>query len=142
MGPRPGPGPDRAFWAARRRSGMAKILVADDEHVVRDLIRYGLEQEGHEVLEAGTGPEAINVLKKTRVDLLILDVMLTGMDGYSVQLALAQDPKMQKIPVIVITALQTTKKLFAKFPQVKGFMPKPFDPPELSRLVSEVLSQS
>jgi len=119
---------------------MARILVADDEVVVRDLLRYGLEREGHEVLEAGTGPQALDTLKKNPVDLLVLDVMLPGMDGYTLQLEMAQDEKTKGVPVIILTALHPTKTLFSKFAQVKAFVAKPFDPTEMSRLVGQVLA--
>ncbi|HRY29429.1 MAG TPA: response regulator [Elusimicrobiota bacterium] len=119
---------------------MAKILVADDEADVRELVKYALERDQHQVLETSSGSETLELLKKETVDLLILDVMLPGMDGYTLQLQLAQDKKTRFIPVIVLTALHPSKSMFAKFSQVREFVPKPFDPMELAGLVQRTLA--
>ncbi len=119
---------------------MANILVAEDEEVVRELIRSALERDGHRIQEATTGLDTLNKLKNQAVDLLVLDVMLPGMDGHTLQLQMAQDEKTSRVPVVVLTALQTAKSLFTKFPQVKAFLSKPFDPVDLSQTVARVLS--
>lgn len=119
---------------------MANILVADDEAEVRQLVRYALEKGGHQVFETTTGTDAAAFLKSNPVDLLVLDVMLPGMDGYTLQMQLAQDPKTRDIPVVVITASQPAKGMFAKFPQVREALLKPFDPTELSSKVDKILA--
>jgi CheY-like chemotaxis protein len=122
---------------------MAKILIADDEVSVRELIRFALERDGHEIIEAGTGPATLQALKtQMPIDLLILDVMLPGIDGYTLQLDMAQDPVLKEIPVIVVTAVHPIKNMFRKFPQVKSFITKPFDPTELSQLIKSLLETS
>jgi CheY-like chemotaxis protein len=121
---------------------MATILVADDESDLRELIRRVLEQNGHQILEAENGPRALDILKQHDVDLLVLDVLLPGMDGYTLQLEMSQEQRTQNIPVVVLTALDLTKSLFTKFPQVREFVPKPFDPIKLSHLVTQILSET
>lgn len=121
---------------------MAKILIADDEMSVRELLRFALERDGHEVLEAATGLSTLAALKKNNssIDLLVLDVMLPGMDGYGLQMEMAQDPALREIPVVVLTAVRPLKNLFQKFDQVKSFVMKPFDPVEFARTVKTLLS--
>lgn len=61
-----------------------KILIADDEPEIRELLRLYLEKEGYQVLESANGIETLELLKKESVDLLVLDIMMPGMDGFSV----------------------------------------------------------
>jgi CheY-like chemotaxis protein len=63
------------------------------------------------------------------------------MDGHTLQLHLAQDGKLKNLPVVVITAVDSFESLFAKFPQVKKYITKPFDPVEVSKTVSAVLKK-
>jgi CheY-like chemotaxis protein len=119
---------------------MAKILVADDDSDIRDVVRYALSRAGYEILEAADGPATLETLRRGTVDLLVLDVMLPGMDGYTLQLELSQNPRTRELPVIVLTAVDSTRSLFAKFPQVRHFVTKPFDPSELARMAEQILS--
>ena len=59
-----------------------RILVADDETEIRDVLRLYLEKEGYEVVEAADGPEALRLLKQEKIDLAILDIMMPGLDGF------------------------------------------------------------
>jgi len=119
---------------------MATILVADDEEDVRDLVRYALVRSGHIVLESQTGVETLELLNAApRIDLLILDIMMPQMDGIAVQQEMSHIEKLKHIPVIVISSAQITRESFSQFKQMKRFMPKPFDPIELSEVINEVL---
>ncbi|HOW28763.1 MAG TPA: response regulator [Elusimicrobiota bacterium] len=120
---------------------MAKILIADDEADIRDVLRIGLERAGHSVSEASTGSQCLERLKEERPDLLILDVEMPGWDGYTVQLHLSQNVMTAKLPVIVMTGLQPAKKLFENFKQVKGFLNKPFEEGQLVQLVDRCLQK-
>lgn len=120
---------------------MAKILIADDELSVRELLRFALERDGHEILESATGLSTLAALKKNdHIDLLVLDVMLPGMDGYALQMEMAQDPALREIPVVVLTAVRPLKNLFQKFDQVRSFVMKPFDPVEFAQSVRTLLA--
>ena len=78
-------------------------------------------------------------MRQFRPDLVILEVMIPGIDGYSLQMKLAAEPETSKIPVIVLTALEPAKALFQKFPQVVDFMTKPFKTEDLLDVVRRVL---
>ncbi len=119
---------------------MAKILIADDEPTISQFVSFILQRENHTVITAETGPEALTKLKAEKADLLILDVMLPGMDGYTLQLRLSEDEALCRIPVIVISALKPAFSLFDKFTQVSGFLLKPFQSEELIQAVNKALS--
>ncbi|MCX5790298.1 MAG: response regulator [Elusimicrobia bacterium] len=103
-----------------------KVLIIDDEPEMLNLVRFTLERAGYEVSTCDNGRQAWDTIVKTSPDLLILDVMLPGIDGYSLQIKISQDDLTKGIPVIVLTALEPSKTLFQKFSQVAGFMTKPF----------------
>lgn len=70
---------------------------------------------------------------------MLLDVMLPGMDGHTLQMHLSNHPEFKNIPVIIVTALDFTQEMFSKFPQVKGFLAKPFTPIQLDEAVRQVV---
>jgi DNA-binding response OmpR family regulator len=116
-----------------------KVLVIDDEPEMLNLIQYTLEKGGYAVAVCSNGREAFGRIETEKPDLVILDVMLPGIDGYSLQLKISQAESTKKIPIIVLTALEPSKTLFAKFPQVAGFMTKPFRTDDLIAKVQSVL---
>jgi len=115
---------------------LAVILIAEDDPGTREITRVILEKSGHRTLEAATGTESLETLRREKVDLLVLDIMLPGVDGHTVLMKLARDPERDRLPVIVLTALNYTKDMFAKFPQVRAFLTKPFTPADLDGAVA------
>lgn len=113
-----------------------KVLVIDDEPEMLNLVKYTLQQAGFEVHTCDNGRQAWDEIAKVRPDVLVLDVMLPGIDGYSLQLKISQEPQTKDLPIVVLTALEPSKTLFQKFPQVQGFMTKPFKTEELLRTVT------
>jgi two-component system, OmpR family, alkaline phosphatase synthesis response regulator PhoP len=83
---------------------MKKILIVDDEEVIRDLIVYNLEKEGYETMTAANGKEAIAVVNSTDLDLILLDVMMPEMDGIEFCSQLRSNPKNDHIVVCFLTA--------------------------------------
>jgi two-component system alkaline phosphatase synthesis response regulator PhoP len=81
-----------------------KVLVVDDEESIVELIRFNLEREGFSVITAGDGAAAVNLARKERPDLIILDIMLPGQDGLNVCRILQQDAVTRTIPVIMLSA--------------------------------------
>ncbi len=82
------------------------ILVIDDEDMIRSLLRLTLVREGYDVLEAETGEEGITIGRQQSPDLVLLDVMMPGMDGFAVCEQIRQDPLLAAIPVIMLSALK------------------------------------
>lgn len=116
-----------------------KVLVIDDELEMLNLIKYTLEKAGFQVEICDNGRQAWDLIQKLKPDLLILDVMLPGIDGYSLQIKISQEEATSKIPIIVLTALEPSRTLFSKFPQVVGFMTKPFRTEDLADKVQKAL---
>jgi CheY-like chemotaxis protein len=127
---------------------MARILLVDDERDVVTLIKFMLEKDGHLIVPAYDGGEAlvkigIEPRDETTVifDLVILDVMMPVLDGYAVCSRLYEEPRTRAIPVIVLTAKGETKDLFDSTPNVAAHIDKPFDPRALRELVSGMLAK-
>ena len=110
---------------------MKKILIIDDEPEILDLVRLALEKATYQVITCDTGRRAWDVIQQEKPDLIVLDVMLPGIDGYSLQIKMSQESSTRDIPIIVLTALEPSRTLFKKFSQVVAFMTKPFKTEEL-----------
>lgn len=121
---------------------MAKILIADDEPEVVQFCAFALQKLNHTIITAESGPEAMRKLKDEKPDLLLLDIMLPGMDGYTLQLQMAQNAELSRIPVIIISVLKPAQPLFEKFEQISGFLAKPFPAEELVNSVEKVLNKA
>ncbi|HAZ09234.1 MAG TPA: hypothetical protein DCZ01_12110 [Elusimicrobia bacterium] len=119
-----------------------KVLVIDDEPEMINLVKYTLAEAGFEVHSCDSGREAWDDIIKIKPDVLILDVMLPGIDGYSLQLKIAGDPATKTMPIVVLTALEPARTLFQKFPQVVGFITKPFKPEDLLQAVQSAAERS
>jgi DNA-binding response OmpR family regulator len=85
---------------------MASVLVVDDEDDIRELVRINLEIDGHEVATAASGAEALETLKGEAPDVVVLDVMMPGMDGWEVlsRIKAAKDSSLANVPVLMLTA--------------------------------------
>jgi CheY-like chemotaxis protein len=120
---------------------MSRVLVVDDEPDVLLLCRLNLQQRGHELLEASNGSTALQLARERRPDVIVLDLMLPGMNGYEVLETLKRDEQTSGIPVLVLTA----KSLRADRERshglgASGFLTKPFLPNELCELVESLVS--
>jgi CheY-like chemotaxis protein len=122
---------------------MGRVLVVDDEPDVLLLCRLNLQQQGHEVLEAPNGGAALDVVRSQLPDLIVLDLMLPGIDGYEVLETLAKDDSTAKIPVLVLTAksLRADRERSRQL-GAAAFLTKPFLPAELCDMVDELLKGS
>ncbi len=115
-----------------------KVLVIDDEPEILGLVQYAFENAGFEVSVCDSGRHAMEALAKAKPDLLVMDVMLPGEDGYSLQSKISQG-EFKNLPVIILTALEPSKTLFQKFPQVAAFLTKPFRSEELLEAAANAL---
>lgn len=117
-----------------------KILVVDDEKLIRDVIREYCENENFEVLEASNGIEALKLLEEENVDLIILDIMMPVLDGYSVCKELKET---KNIPIIFLSARgEEYDKLLGFGFGADDYVTKPFSPKELMARVKAVLKRT
>jgi DNA-binding response OmpR family regulator len=123
---------------------MATILVVDDEPDMRLLTKVNLERDGHTIVTATDGEEALDTVRETPPDLIVLDVMMPNVDGWDVleQLKSALDKPITEIPVIVVTALGSPMD------RVKGgiegavqYLTKPMDIDRLRTAVTDALAE-
>lgn len=119
---------------------MARILVVDDEINIRKVVREYAEFEGYEVAEAENGMEAVSLCHENNYDLIIMDVMMPRLDGYS---ACKEIHKTKNIPVIMLSARsEEYDKLFGFEIGVDDYVVKPFSPKELMARVKVVLKRN
>lgn len=105
-----------------------KILVADDEKEIRELLRLYLENSGYMVLEAEDGQQALQVFRSEKVDLCILDIMMPKLDGYRV---LQEIRKESNVPVMILSARDAdSEKILGLNLGADDYMAKPFNPLE------------
>ena len=117
-----------------------KILIVDDEALIRTVIREYCENNNYEVYEASSGKEALNLLLNYKYDLMILDIMMPEMDGYSM---LKELPKEKRIPTIMLSARgEEYDKLSGFELGIDDYVTKPFSPKELIARIKAVLSRS
>lgn len=120
----------------------ATILVVDDEDDVRTLCRVNLEYEGYRVLEASDGAAALELVEQNEVDLILLDLMMPGIDGWEVVSRLKQDERTSSIPVILVTAKTDEQAQLRGIREgVMDYITKPFNPVALSRYVERSLNE-
>lgn len=118
---------------------MYKILVVDDEQKIREVIREYAEFNGYEVDEAGNGMEAIGLCKLNDYDLIVMDIMMPKLDGFS---ACKEIRKIKEIPVIMLSARgEEYDKLFGFELGIDDYIVKPFSPKELMARIKVVLSR-
>jgi len=120
----------------------ARVLIADDDTVVRDVVRRYLERDGLEVTVAGDGSEALRVLGTQRIDVAVLDVMMPGPSGLSLCRALRQSGD-YSVPVILLTALgEEDDRIAGLEAGADDYLTKPFSPRELALRVRSVLRRA
>lgn len=103
------------------------ILVVDDETVNRTILSWILEEAGFDVLTAASGPEARELASRSQPDLVLLDILMPGEDGYSVCRSLKKTPATRHIPVIFISGLsESSEKARAREMGAVDFIMKPF----------------
>ena len=121
---------------------MTKVLVIDDEAPIRLLCRVNLEAEGMNVIEAPDGPSGVDKARDERPDVILLDVMMPGLDGWRVAEELLEDPATSSIPIVFLTARAELRDR-ARGLDLGGldYVTKPFNPVELAQTIREVISR-
>ncbi len=118
-----------------------KILVVDDdEHILRSLSQY-LELEDFHVFSASSGPEALQLFHQEKPDLLVLDVMMPGMDGFQVLETLRSNPETAAVPVLMLTARDQHNDILKGYQMgATSYLVKPFNLDELVEAIREVFA--
>ena len=121
---------------------MTRVLIIDDEAPIRLLCRVNLEAEGMDVLEAGDGPSGLEVARAEQPDVVLLDVMMPGLDGWAVAQELLDDVDTDEIPIVFLTARAEFRDR-ARGLDIGGvdYITKPFNPVELAPLVRRLLER-
>ena len=118
---------------------MARILIVDDEQNIREVVREYCELNGYEADEAQDGLEAVEMVQKTHYDLVILDVMMPKLDGFS---TCREIKRLTNVPVIMLSArTEEYDKLFGFELGVDDYVSKPFSPKELMARVKVILER-
>jgi len=112
------------------------ILIVDDEYINRFLLKDILEQTGYRTIDTDDGSEALKIATKNKIDLILLDIMMPGMDGYEVCRRLKEDERTTGIPVIFVTALTETDSLIKGFSMgAEDYVSKPINEDEVKARV-------
>jgi len=121
---------------------MATILIADDEADIRGLLSITLSRHGHTVLQAETGPAALELVERVVPDLAILDVNLPGIEGTQIARRLRANPVTASVPIMMLTALSNEADTLAGFAAgADDYVTKPFNPRQLAARVQALLAR-
>jgi DNA-binding response OmpR family regulator len=119
------------------------ILLVEDENEFRQMLKIRLEANSYSVLEAGDGIEGLNMARKHKPDLIILDIMLPKMDGYRVARLLKFDTHYRHIPIIMLTArVQDVDRENGMSAGADVYLTKPFDAQELEKSIADLLART
>jgi two-component system, OmpR family, phosphate regulon response regulator PhoB len=119
---------------------VATVLLCDDEEVLRQLVRATLDNGEYSIVEATDGDESLELARRLRPDLIVLDMMMPGRSGLEVLQELRGDPNLGSTPVIMLTArARQADREAAAAAGADRYLAKPFSPLELISLVEELL---
>ncbi|MFJ7105508.1 response regulator [Streptomyces albogriseolus] len=140
-------GKRRTWWPGSTYSRVVpstsgRVLVVDDNKVIRQLIRVNLELEGIEVVTAADGAECLEVVHQVRPDLITLDVVMPRLDGLRTAGRLRSDPRTAGIPLVIVSACTQHEVDSGLDVGVDVFLAKPFEPQELVRVVQSLIDSS
>lgn len=121
---------------------MSKILIAEDERDIRELIAFTLRFAGFEVFTTTNGEEALNILDQVQPDLVLLDIRMPRVNGYQVCQKIKTNPETQHIPVVFLSAKgQESEVLEGYSVGADEYIVKPFSPDQLIERVKEILKK-
>ncbi len=117
------------------------VLVVDDEDMTRKLLRLMLERDGFTILEAEDGQQALEVIAESKPDIVILDVMMPNMDGFTTCQELRSQPETAELPIILLSARSQTEAVRAGLESgADRYMTKPISKPELVQTITDLLA--
>jgi len=119
------------------------ILIIDDEKDLIELVRYNLDKEGYDVISASDGQTGLDIAQRHKLDLIVLDLMMPGMEGLEVCRRLRSDPRTARIPVIMLTAKATeADRVVGLELGADDYITKPFAPREMVARVKAILRRT
>lgn len=119
-----------------------RILIVEDDKHISKLIKFNLEKANYECTVSATGEKALEVLNDQPIDLIILDIMLPGMDGFSACRAIKEKEKLRNIPIIMLTAKgEEVDRIVGLELGAEDYIVKPFSPRELELRVKAILKR-
>ena len=119
---------------------MSRVLIVDDERQNRDLLEVMLAGEGLDLLTAATGEDALAIVARNPPDLILLDIMMPGMDGYQVAIAIKRNAATRHIPIVMVTGLDDPNaRLLGMNAGAAAFLGRPVDRAELCERVKHLL---
>lgn len=122
---------------------MAKILIADDSATAAALLSQTLTGLGHSTLVARDGEEAAEKIRTETLDLVILDVIMPGINGYQLCRSIRSDPDREGLPIIFVTAMDRDSDRYWGLKQgADEYLVKPVDPGELARVIERQLGRT
>lgn len=122
---------------------MARILVIDDDQAIAELVKINLDLLGHQVTVAHDGIKGLALAQQNTPDLIVLDVMMPDLDGFTVCQRVRQNPVTREIPILMLTALGMTKDKVSGFDAgADDYLVKPFEIPELQVRIRALLRRS
>jgi len=120
---------------------VARIVIADDDADIRELVVFKLRQAGHEVVPVGDGSAAVEACREHQPDLVILDVMMPRMSGLDAATEIRGDDSLAALPIILLTARAQDADIQMGYEAgANDYIVKPFSPRELASRVDEVLA--
>jgi len=125
---------------AERFRNMARILIVDDSPTETHVLKGMLEKNGHEVDAVDNAEAGISRTKESKPELVLMDVVMPGMNGFQATRALSKDPDTQHIPIIIVTTKdQETDRVWGLRQGAKDYITKPVDETELNNKINAVL---
>jgi twitching motility two-component system response regulator PilH len=122
---------------------MPRILVVDDSPTENFKISGVLKRHGHEVLAAESGEQALQVARDSQPDLILLDIVMPGLNGFQATRQLTRDPATSAIPVVMLTAKsQEADRIWGERQGARGYLVKPVEDSVLVATISQVLAEA
>ena len=121
---------------------MATILIVEDSQTERQVLRKMLENGGHLVIAATDGLEGIAMARQNKPDLILMDVVMPGQNGFQTTRQLSRDPRTRQIPIIIVTTKdQETDRVWAKRQGASDYLLKPVSEKQLVPIINSLLKQ-
>lgn len=119
-----------------------KIMIVDDEEDILFTVGKMLEMDGYQVIKAENGEECLEKLKNEKPDLVLLDIMMPGINGWDVAAKIKENPECKKVPIIFLTAKGDTMSVGMGGLAGDDYIVKPFNVKELKERINQVLNSS